>query len=139
MINHASQILRAGRELIDPILEACGFVWGYGSSGGSSDGDFASGWYSRDDRTHELHFRYSLSLVSYSVGDQSIHHADYMLVASGRGLSKYPGFSDDPLDGFRHLAHDLRAFCAAFLEGSDADFIRIVELRSASPKGHRLP
>jgi hypothetical protein len=35
---------------------------------------------------------------------------------------QYPGFSDDPLDGFRHLAHDLRKYCADFLVGSGADF-----------------
>lgn len=73
------------------------------------------------------------------MGELCIDHADYMSVAAGRGQNQYPGFSDDPLDGFRHLAHDLCAYCAAFLSGPDAEFIRVVELVSGMPKGRRLP
>ncbi|MCZ8064038.1 hypothetical protein [Silanimonas sp.] len=135
----APQILRAGRELIDPILLPCGFSWGYGASGASSGGNFASGCYSRDDRALELHYRFSLGLVSYRMGELCIDHAEYMSVVAQRGQSQYPGFSDDPLDGFRHLAHDLVAYCAAFLRGPDAEFARVVELVAAKPQGRRLP
>ena len=135
----AAKLLQTGRELIDPILLSCGFAWGHGASGSSSGGDFASGWYSREDRTLELHYRYSLGLVSYRLGDLCIDHADYMSVVAGRGQNQYPGFSDDPLDGFRHLAHDLSVYCAAFLSGPDAEFIRVVERVSGMPKGRRLP
>ncbi|MBW8310659.1 MAG: hypothetical protein K0M64_01370 [Rhizobium sp.] len=135
----AQQVLRAGRELIDPILLPCGFSWGHGASGSSSGGDFASGWYSRDDRTLEMHYRFSLGLVSYRMGDLCLDHAEYMSVVAQGGQSQYPGFSDDPLDGFRHLAHDLVAYCAAFLRGSDAEFARVVELVGAKHQGRRLP
>ena len=36
----------------------------------------------------------------------------------GGSAHHYPGFSDDPLDGFRHLAHDLENFAGDFLIGS---------------------
>ena len=139
MNRRAPQILRAGRELIDPILMPCGFSWGHGASGASSGGDFASGWYCRDDWTLELHYRSSLGLVTYRMGELCMDHAEYMSVVAQRGQSQYPGFSDDPLDGFRHLAHDLVAYCAAFLRGSDCEFARVVELATAKPQGRRLP
>ena len=31
----------------------------------------------------------------------------------------YPGFSDDPLDGFRHLRSDLERFAEPFLTGKE--------------------
>lgn len=39
-----------------------------------------------------------------------------------RGAAQYPGFSNDLLDGFRHLAHDLEKKCTDFLSGSGDDF-----------------
>jgi len=39
----------------------------------------------------------------------------------------YPGFSNEPLDGFKHLAADLTQYAQDFLAGSDPDFIRHAE------------
>jgi hypothetical protein len=63
----------------------------------------------------ELHFRHSLGLVVYGWGDSTISHADYL-----RGMDKtgaYPGYSADPLDGFRHLASDLAGPLRGFRDG----------------------
>jgi hypothetical protein len=38
------------------------------------------------------------------------------------GGSQYPGFSEDPLDGFRDLSYDLSHFCGDFLSGSGEEF-----------------
>ncbi len=40
------------------------------------------------------------------------------------GGNQYPGFSDDPLDGFRHLAHNLENFASDFLNGSGEALIQ---------------
>jgi hypothetical protein len=44
-----------------------------------------------------------------------------------------PGFSSEPLDGFRHLLGDLKQHCLDFLAGADADFAthvgRVEELK----------
>ena len=118
-----SRILSRGLKLIDPVLLPLGFRWTDGRSGSSSGGDFASGEYVRSDRRLTLHFRHSLGLVTYHVGELSIDHATYMQVVLGSaGGNQYPGFSSDPLDAFRHLAHDLANYCSAFLSGSDEDF-----------------
>jgi hypothetical protein len=42
------------------------------------------------------------------------------------GGNQYPGFSDDPLAGFRHLSYDLAHFCRDFLNGSGEEFERCV-------------
>jgi len=42
------------------------------------------------------------------------------------GSNKYPGYSDDPLDGFRGLAYDLENFAGAFLKGNYREFERYV-------------
>jgi hypothetical protein len=66
-----------------------------------------------------------------------LSHEDYMRVAAGRGKHRYPGFSDDPLDGFRDLAADLAGFGAVFLSGDSTAFVTISEEaeRSRPPLG----
>ncbi len=89
-------------------------------SGDGSGGRFARTDYVRGDRRLELHFRYSLGLVTYYLGAVAISHEAYMRTVLGpRGNNQYPGFSEDPLDGFRHLRHDLQRYCDDFLSGSE--------------------
>ena len=88
-----------------------------------------------------MHFRQSLGLVTYHLGETSLSHEDYMWAVSGRRWStEYPGFSIDPLDGFRHLRADLEKHGSSFLTGSDQDFLddvgRATLLKKSSP---RLP
>jgi hypothetical protein len=129
------KILRDGRQLLDPVLEKHGFEWAPGESGTSSGGDFACGEYVRGDRRLEIHFRHSLGLVTYHVGRDSFEHPAYMRVLLGpNGGNKYPGFSGEPLDAFRDLAHDLNTFCGAFLSGSDEEFRELAERVVADSK-----
>ena len=75
----------------------------------------------------EIHFRHSLGLVTYQIGSLSLTHDAYMRALLGRGGgNKYPGFSNDPLHGFRHLRYDLSHFCGDFLNGSGEEFERCV-------------
>ena len=113
--------LRAGLEILDPVMRPHGFRCGVEETGHGSGGDFARGEYARGDRRLELHFRYSLGLVTYHVGDTSLGHEAYMrALGVPPGAAQYPGFSDGPRDGFRHLAHDLRLYGAEFLSGDAA-------------------
>ena len=74
----------------------------------------------------------SLGLVTYHVGHLALSHEDYMLSVLGRRWgSEYPGFSKEPLDGFRRLLSDLKLHFIAFLAGSDADFQTHVERADA--------
>ena len=111
-------ILREGCKILDPVMKRHGFTFVEGQAGQGSGGYFATGNYVRDDRQLELHFRYSLGLVAYHLGSQKVSHESYMReVLGSAGGNLYPGFSDDPLDGFRHLAHDLDRFASDFLSG----------------------
>lgn len=115
---HPVEILRAGCEILDQIMAPYGFRFVPGASGNSNFGLFASGDYVRGDRRLELHFRYSLGLVTYHIGDVSVSHDAYLrALTKDEGGNQYPGFSAEPLDGFRHLAHDLQKFCGDFLFG----------------------
>jgi hypothetical protein len=51
--------------------------------------------------------RHALGEVRYRVDAATLLHEDFARAAVGRGQARYPGFSDDPLDGFRDLATDL--------------------------------
>ena len=132
--------LEAGRHLLSPIMKANGFVWQCGSGGAGSGGNFARGEFLRNDRRLKLHFRYSLGLVAYHIGRTSLTHSDYMRIVLGdsRG-NKYPGFSQDPLDGFRQLAHDLTEYCSVFLSGTSQEFVSIAKRALAEPGKRRLP
>ena len=114
------------------MLAPCGFRFELREAGRGSGGRFAWGEYVRDDRRLELHFRYSLGLVTYHAGRFSIAHEPYLLALGvPRGDNQYPGFSDDPLEGFRSLAHDLSRFCREFLSG-DATILRRIAIEETS-------
>jgi len=117
-----------GCEILYPVMQRHGFVFKRGASGRGSGGTFVSGYYAREDRRLDLHFRYSLGLVTYRIGSLSISHESYMRALLGKGGgNRYPGFSDDPLEGFRGLKFDLEHFCSDFLYGSGEEFGRCVE------------
>ena len=117
------EAIEKGCAILGPVLVPHGFTCVLGASGASSGGSFAQATYARGDRKLELHFRHSLGLVTYHVGQLSLAHEAYMEALLGqRGASHYPGFSDDPLDGFRHLRQDLEAYCGDFIEGPGDQF-----------------
>lgn len=119
----AEELLASGIRILSGLMTVHGFLFVPTDSGRSSGGEYASGECRRGNRVLELHFRYSLGLVHYHIGSSSIVHEDYMWSAIGeRHASEYPGFSADPLDGFRHLLHDLEGHGIDFLRGSDAQF-----------------
>lgn len=118
MKNQATEMLRLGRNHIDPIMSAHGFTWEPMWAGNSSGDLSDSGRYVRGERSLELHFRHSLGLVTYRIGNLSLMHEEYMRLCAPRGAAQYPGFSEDPLDAFKHLAHDLSTYAADFLSGS---------------------
>ena len=120
--------MEAGCGILEPILGPHGWRFVAGPSGSGSGGRFAQGDFVRDDRKLELHFRRSLGLVSYHLGELSLSHDAYMeALLGGRGASRYPGFSANPLDGFRDLAADLEAHCMDFVAGSGEEFRRCAE------------
>jgi hypothetical protein len=129
------QILQRGCEVLDPIMTRHGFTFVEGLSGQGCGGLYASGEYVRGDRRLGLFFRYSLGLVTYHIGELSLPHLEYMRALLGRnGENQYPGFSDDPLDGFRHLKHDLENFCTDFLSGTGDEFKVCVERAAEQAK-----
>ena len=124
---NALETFRTGCKILDEIMNPHGFFLVEGDSGQSSGGNFASGEYVKGDRRLEIHFRYSLGLVTYHIGSLSLTHDAYMRALLGKnGGNKYPGFSNDPMDGFRHLRSDLSRFCGDFLSGSGEEFERCV-------------
>ena len=121
------ETFRAGCKILDEAMNLHGFLLVKVGSGISSGGDFACGQYVRGERRLEIHFRFSLGLVTYHMGSVSLTHEAYMRALLGKnGGNQYPGFSGDPLDGFRHLNYDLAHFCGDFLNGSGEEFERCV-------------
>lgn len=119
------EMLLQGSEILMPLFTGHGFVFAPLSQGSSSGGRFASAEFKRDDRRFEFHFRYRLGMVNYHLGSESISHQEYMCSVLGKpNLSRYPGFSNDPLDGFRDLRNDQEDYCAEFLKGTDEEFLR---------------
>jgi hypothetical protein len=71
-------------------------------------------------------------MVSYGWDDTVIGHKDFLRGLGSRGA--YPGFSKDPLDGFRHLAEDLAGPLASFVKGNRRVFDQAVEVMARQPK-----
>lgn len=130
-----AEVLRSGCAILDPVLVEHGFNRISIKSGPGSGGEFARTDYVRGKRRLELHFRYSLGLVTYHLDATRLAHEAYMRAVLGRrGDNQYPGFSEDPLDGFRHLRHDLEHHCSEFLRGSDSEFERVLTLAAAQAR-----
>ena len=129
------EMRRRGADILEAVVATHGFTFEPGEVGKGSGGEFAQGAFVRGTRRLEFSARYSLGLVHYRSGPSFVSHEDYMRVAAGSGNHAYPGFSDDPLDGFRHLASDLQEFATVFLEGSDDDFVALIaDAQKARPK-----
>lgn len=111
--------LVSGVKILEPLLLAKGFHFRFVGDGVGSGGKFAWGEFVREDRRLELHFRRSLGLVRYHVGEQSAFHESYMRELGVWNQCRYPGFSDDPRNAFDGLAHDL-SFADDFLVRSGA-------------------
>ena len=132
-----SEILREGRAALDPVLNAHGFSFKEGPAARSCGGPFASGTYVSGNRTLEIHFRFSLGLVTYHFGERSLDHESYMRAVLGNaGGNRYPGFSDDPISGFENLAYDLEKFATTFLRGDSKEFARYAD---AAEEGKKIP
>ena len=122
------EALRQGSELLMPLFAEHGFVCEQSGRGKSSGGPFAYAAFRRGDRRFEFHFRFSLGMVRYHLGSESISHEEYMCSVLGKpNLSHYPSFSNDPLDAFRHLRNDLQDYCLEFLAGTKEVFQRRIE------------
>jgi hypothetical protein len=115
--------LEAGARILAQSLEPHGFAFTLVATGKGSGGYFAEGEYRRDDRRLEFHFRRSLGLVRYHVGTDSASHASYMEALGVTDQIRYPGSSEDPLEGFRHLASDIHQFAQDFVT-ADASVLR---------------
>lgn len=139
--NTPNAILLEGAELLMPLFSEHGFIFAPLGAGMSSGGRFACAAFRRGKRSLQLHFRDSLGMVTYHLGPDSISHEEYMCSVLGKpGLSRYPGFSSDPVAGFRDLRDDLRDHCSEFLEGTDELFrLRIEDARSRWANRPKLP
>jgi hypothetical protein len=133
-------VLRDGAAIVGAVLAPHRFRRSTIQPGPSSGGVYACCEFCRGKRLR-MHFRHSLGLVEYEIDGVTLSHEEFMWsVQRRRGASSYPGFSKDPLDGFRRLAADIVQFGQDFISGSDTDFKRHAEnaaiLRRDAP---RLP
>jgi hypothetical protein len=127
-IDDKVNMLQRGAELLASLLVPAGFTFEVLGSGKGSGGTFAFGQFHRGERRMEFHFRYTLGMVSYHLGSRSMSHEDYIHAVLGkRHASKYPGFSNQSMDGFRDLLSDLKEHGSDFLAGTDECLLQRIE------------
>jgi hypothetical protein len=131
-------LLERGAAELAEVLGPAGFEFIHTEEGAGSGNPLARGEFFRGDRRLELEVRSSLNLVRYHFGEESLPHED--LVRGVRALEgiaaqgEYPGFSDDPMAGFRHLRRDLDRFGAIFLRGGAKAFRALKKWVNKHPK-----
>jgi hypothetical protein len=132
------EILERGLPELQAVLEPAGFIFIDGGGGSGSGGPFASGDFLSRDRRLEFQVRHALGGVRYHFGDYAIAHEDFVRGVRGtegiEGPTEYPGFSDDPLAGFRHLRADLERFGAVFLKGGAKAFRALKKWLDKNPR-----
>lgn len=121
-----------GVKILDPFLRKNRFRFSFNKTGSSSGGEYAFGKYSKGDKVIELHYRYSLGLVSYSINNIQLSHVDYMKLL-GVSQNHYPGFSNNPLQAFRDLLYDLENYAVDFISGPGSEFQVLAEKLRQDP------
>lgn len=119
-----------GVALLVAVLGPHGFVFAEGAPTRANDGLLVvHGRFEREGRALVVTDHDGLRAVRYTLGALAITHEAYMLAVLGRGGSNmFPAVRGNPLDAYRHLAHDLRTYAHVFLRGTDAQFARIAAL-----------
>lgn len=102
-----AEYLKSGTAFLLEVLAPYGFVFNFKADGLSSGGHFAWGEFVRGDRRLEVHYRQSLGGVVYHANSAQVTHKPYMRRLGVWEHCKYPGFSLEPMQAFRDLAHDL--------------------------------
>ena len=131
--------LLAGSEILAPVLRPYGFVFKLEAHDKGSGGPFASGAFSKDNRRMELHFRHSLGMVSYHIGQASLDHETYMRLLGVYGRNQYPDFPQDPTESFHHLAADVQEYCENFISGDGEQFRSLAMAFKKDPSMFRGP
>ena len=139
LMEDKKQVLQRGADLLGTLLLPYGFAFEVLGAGRCSGGDFAFGNFRHGDRRIELHFRDSLGMVRYLLGSSSMTHENYMYAVLGAWhASRYPGFSSDPMDGFRDLLSDLKDYGSDFVSGTDDCLSRRIEEANLLAKSRPL-
>ncbi len=81
-----------------------------------------------------MHFRQSLGLVQYHLGNHSVRHEPYMRRLGVWSQCRYPGFSNEPLQVFEDLSHDL-AFASDFTTGDGTALVAAAEAQEVEDDG----
>jgi hypothetical protein len=133
------ELLRRGCDILDGVMFPHGFTRAEeceqqepSITGGGPI--VARGGFVRHDRRLELEVWFELRRVVYCDGNLWLEHVPYLrALGVAAGANFYPGFSDDPLDSFRHLAKDLECFAGEFLS-ADAATLRRAAVAAAAQR-----
>ncbi len=153
---NAAATIEQGCALLAPVLEAQGFAYEAGTTSDTDRQETAHGAFVRaDGRRLDLTVirvlraedgervaspRTILRDVIYSVGPLALPHEAYMAVVLGEeGSNQYPTFGGEPLDGFRHLCHDIECYANVFLRGPESHFKVIAERAALWSRGMWSP
>ena len=133
------ELLDRGLAEITPVLTAAGFAYIKAPTAYDDNGTpYASGDFLKGDRRLELQVRRSLNVVRYHFGDDVLSHDDVVRGARAvdglTGEAQYPGFSDDPMAGFRHLRADIERFGDIFLNRGAKAFRALKKWVDKNPK-----
>lgn len=129
--NESLQSLQDIARKLNPVLNPYGFVFELHSSGFSSLGLFASGFFQRLPIQIGLIYRHCLGSVSYQWDKFDISHTDYMeylghaddsmLIYDAKGFESIGRDGEDPVHA---LIYDLEHFAKPMLEGNTDEFVR---------------
>ena len=129
-MNQKAELI-SGASCLNWLLSHHGFTFVIEREGNGSGDGFCTGAFVRGKWRLELHFRSSLGLVSYQVGDLALSHGQYLRAQGAEG--QYPGFWKTPRDAFKYLLQDLIDYGQPFFSKDTSEFEKLTQMLANSP------
>ena len=126
-----------GLEILEPFLRQYGFEFDNFENGKGSGGQFTIATYINGHKRFIIGYRYSIGELGYQFENIKVGHTFYLDHLGLADKKQFPDFqSDDKLNSFRHILHDLYFLVDDFFVGPCSKLIEASKLQEKFIKEH---
>lgn len=115
----------SGIAIVSPFFVSRGYSLTILDAFTDKEGVYYSARFSRSIRAVSFTHLYSLSAITYTLGDAFIEHTAYTAALGVAESAYFPSFADDSVSGYRAWLDDLQSIIEPYFSGSESGFIHL--------------